>query len=137
MSGILAKDLAFQVISFALDGLSLRQRAIASNIANIDTPGYKAQHVNFEDQLQQVLNSQTDSRVILRITNPNHITYNSSDSGGVHLIHKETSVRNDENNVDADVEMTKLAETTIRYQILAQLAGMKLSTLKNIIRESR
>jgi flagellar basal-body rod protein FlgB len=136
MTGILAKDFAFQAISFALDGLSVRQRAIASNIANVDTPGYKAKQVNFEDQFQRVLDSQLDSRVTLKTTNLNHIAYNSI-SFGVKSIHKETSLRNDENNVDADLEMTKLAETTIRYQTLAQLAGMKLSILKSIVRESR
>jgi flagellar basal-body rod protein FlgB len=38
-------------LSSALDGLSMRQRAIANNIANVNTPNYKAQRVQFEDAL--------------------------------------------------------------------------------------
>ena len=43
-------NLGLRAISIALDGLSMRQRVAANNVANIDTPGFKAQHVSFETQ---------------------------------------------------------------------------------------
>ena len=42
----------FAVLGFALDGLALRQRTIADNIANIDTPGFRATSVDFESVLR-------------------------------------------------------------------------------------
>jgi flagellar basal-body rod protein FlgB len=136
MTGIFTKDLMLRTVSSALDGLSLRQRAIASNIANVDTPGYKAKKVSFEEQLQQTINDSSTSSVALRTTHTNHINYNDL-SGSILITESQTTFRNDGNNVDMDLEMTNLAETTIRYQTLTQLAGKKFTILKNIIRESR
>jgi flagellar basal-body rod protein FlgB len=43
------------VLGFALDGLAARQRTIADNLANIDTPGYRASYVDFESQLRSAV----------------------------------------------------------------------------------
>ena len=45
-------DLTIQAIQTSLDGLAARQRIIAQNVANAETPGYTAQNVNFEDSLR-------------------------------------------------------------------------------------
>ena len=48
-------DMAMRVLQLALDGLSLRQQAISNNIANVDTPGFRASEVSFEGQLRRLL----------------------------------------------------------------------------------
>ena len=136
MAGIFTKSMVLRTVSTALDGLSLRQQAIASNIANVDTPGYKAKKVSFEEQLGQALNGFSNSNVALSTTDMNHID-NDTSSGSILFTESQTIFRNDGNSVDMDLEMTNLAETTLRYQTLTQLAGKKYAFLKNIIRESR
>ncbi len=48
-------DLTMQAIQTSLDGLAARQRIIAQNLANSETPGYLAQNVNFEDSLRSAM----------------------------------------------------------------------------------
>ena len=131
-------DLALHAVSFALDGLSLRQRVTAQNIANVDTPGYKALQVDFETQLNRVLRGQSDDRFPIATTDGQHISNQlSSETELIDIERRASNLRNDGNNVDIDVEMTMLAETVLRYQALTQLAGSKLSLLKNIVSETR
>ncbi len=132
-------DIGFRAISTALDGLSMRQRVTGNNIANIDTPGYKAQFVKFEDQLKRALKTNNDRRnLALTNTTSGHLKFN--ESPGSQLIEigsNNNDLRNDANNVDIDLEMTNLAETTLRYQALTQLTTNKLGLLKNIVRGGR
>jgi flagellar basal-body rod protein FlgB len=131
-------DMALRAASFALDGLSLRQRVTANNIANVDTPNYKAQLVSFEDQLQNVLSSETDPGLAVETTHNKHLGYRPVSSNSFISINQRNSeLRNDGNNVDIDIEMTALAETSLRYQALTKLAGSKLALLKTIIRDSQ
>ncbi len=139
MTEPISNNTALHALSFALDGLSMRQKATAHNIANVDTPGYKAHFVSFETQLQQALHGDEATTFSLNITDTGHIDPSgaTSKSTAITVDHDNNQLRNDGNNVDIDLEMTNLAETTIRYQTLTQLAGMKLSLLKSIIREGR
>jgi flagellar basal-body rod protein FlgB len=52
MPNLIRNDYAFGAITKALDGLSLRSKAITNNVANIDTPGFKSAEVTFEQELQ-------------------------------------------------------------------------------------
>lgn len=138
MTNPISNDLTLRTLRFALDGLSVRQKATAHNIANDDTPGYKAQHVSFEDQLQRALQTDAEGNLALEVTNSAHLDLTgSTKSAAIEIEHETNTLRNDENNVDIDLEMTNLAETTIRYQALSQISGMKFSLLKSIIREGR
>jgi flagellar basal-body rod protein FlgB len=138
MSAPILNDLTLRAVSFALDGLSLRQRVTAQNIANVDTPGYKAQHVSFETQLARALHGESDAQFALAVTDDQHLGgQTASGTEAISVDQRVSDLRNDANNVDIDVEMTTLAETTLRYQALAQLAGSKLSILKSIVRDIR
>jgi len=138
MSGIV-NDPTFKVVSYALDGLSMRQKAIANNVANVDTPNYKAERVTFESQLQAAVRHGTDNGGLsLKTTNARHMGFGAAFSPApIRITRQNNTMRNDDNSVDIDMEMTNLAETTLRYQALSQLAGMKITLIKNIIRESR
>ena len=60
MSQPIFGDWGLRALYLGLDGLAMRQRATANNIANVDTPNYKAERVHFEAQLQRAL--QGDAR---------------------------------------------------------------------------
>jgi flagellar basal-body rod protein FlgB len=125
---------SFAVARQALDGLSQRQDAIASNVANVDTPGYRRREVTFEDTLAQQVNM---SSAALRTTDPRHIASRGSTSpgdGGAVRERDVVSSRNDANDVSIDEEMLLLAETQLRYQALTQGVGRRLTTLRTVIR---
>ncbi|MBI2767316.1 MAG: flagellar basal body rod protein FlgB [Chloroflexi bacterium] len=116
-----------------LSGLSQRQQAISNNIANIDTPGYTAQEVPFEQELRRAIGQ---GGAKLATTNPGHIATGGTSKNQLGLQQAQllTSARRDGNNVDIDAQMVTLSETSMRYQAASSLLSTKLATLKNVIR---
>ncbi len=130
MEGIL-NSRGMRLLTGALDGLSQRQTAISTNIANAETPGYQRQTVQFEDRLRQAMGSAP-----LATTDPGHMAMASHQSSSLAArpdAARMLSSRNDANNVDIEQEMTDLAETTIRYYAVADVLRSKLTTLRNVI----
>ncbi len=135
MSNLLAGDSRIGTLHQALTGLVRRQQALAANIANVDTPGYKRTDVPFEAALRagSGLGSQ------LTTTDPRHIA--TTPSGGGSLLDsvlgtvsgRTRALRNDGNDVDIDYEMTQLAETSLRYELLTQATAQRFATLKDIV----
>lgn len=112
-----------------LDGLSLRQQAISRNLANVDTPGYQAETINFEDTLKHLVSQ--DGSLALETTNISHMLPASQETTGFSIVHRQGgSFRADQNNVDVDVEMTDMSETGIQYQAVSQTVSQKLLLLK-------
>ncbi len=130
MSDSLFADNAMRAAKTALDGLSLRQQAISRNLANIDTPGYHAQTVNFEDTLKQMLNQ--SGSLQMETTNDAHQT-SAEQQGNFSLSPRQGgSFRADQNNVDIDTEMMDMSETGIQYQAVSQVVSQKLLLLKTL-----
>ncbi|MHB0877391.1 MAG: flagellar basal body rod protein FlgB [Anaerolineae bacterium] len=124
-------DSAIRTLRTALNGLSMRQRATADNIANLNTPGYKAARVSFEDSLQRQLR---DSVSLSSSTNAATRLANTTDEVDISVTRDtSTSMRADGNNVDLDNEMARLAETVINYNTVSELVSIKLSILKSVI----
>ena len=131
----------------ALGGLQQRQQAIADNIANVDTPNYRAKAVTFEEALQAELAGRPTSsprlvRLGLDATDARHIAVEPVVGGAVAArpVTFETpdgTLRNDGNTVDVDREMSKLAETTILYNAIGQMTASKLGLLRSAINEGR
>lgn len=118
--------------------MSLRARkaeAISSNIANIDTPGYKARQVTFMDQLQEVL-GESDSLPLMR-THKGHLPVSRTPAEVEPLMQtQESSLAGfDRNTVDLDHEMAALAENNMNYNAAVQMLHKKLNILKNAIVE--
>lgn len=123
----------------ALDALALRQQVTASNIANADTPGFRASQVRFEDILQRALATRPGELSLLR-TNPRHLLAGGIDAAQVEpqvveLSH--TRLRNDGNNVDIDREMGLLAETTLRYNAVTEALARRLAMQRLIASDGR
>lgn len=104
------------ILDKAADASWMREEAISNNIANVSTPGYKRQDVDFESVLQRELgNSQytyLDKKVRdIDLSELNVSAYTDSSA---------YSYRLDENNVDIDTENVELASEQIRYQALTE-----------------
>ena len=123
------------ILQKALDGYSRRNRAIASNISNINTPGYKAQSVRFEEELADAMQG---SRVGGTLTNPRHMPLVEEDSVG-RTAPESSEGTADElasgvNNVDIDHEMAELAKNQIRFKFAAKLLGQTFKGIQQSIR---
>ncbi|GAP07867.1 flagellar basal-body rod protein FlgB [Anaerolinea thermolimosa] len=123
-------DQALDVARRALDGLSLRQQVISRNLANVDTPGYQAQQVDFESALKRALNK--TKSLPLTTTSHTHLASPTSSIGYQVSARPGGSFRADQNNVDIDVELTEMSEAGIAYQAITQSVSKKLQLLKTI-----
>ena len=132
MSDSHLSDISSRTAKLALDGLSLRQQAISRNLANIDTPGFKAQTVNFQETLTRMVDK--GNLLPLTITDESHLTTAASETGFSLMMRPGGSSRADENNVDVDVEMTDISETGVQYQAVEQAISKKLMLLKTLAR---
>jgi len=137
IDGIISSEI-YQILEKSLNASSLQQQMTSNNIANVNTPGYKRSEVVFQSKLDQVLNGAEKSYLPLAVTNKNHISFMPQmtiESVNPEIItNTETSSRNDGNNVDIDIEMSKMAENTAYYSTLAQLTSMKLGMLRDVIK---
>jgi flagellar basal-body rod protein FlgB len=130
MSDSLFSDIAMRASKAALDGLSMRQQAISRNLANVDTPGYQAETVNFEDTLKHLVDR--DGSLPMETTNGAHLTSPSHDARFSLDMRPGGTFRADQNNVDPDVELTDMSETGIQYQAVSQAVSQKLLLLKSL-----
>lgn len=127
-------------IGQALNGLATRQRVISNNVANVDTPGFKASQVSFEDQLQGAINRNEQSLVTMVVDNPLHITTDPATVQDVQpkiTTSTNTTNRVDGNNVDIDKQMVELADTTLNYNALVQVISARLALTRYIVNEGR
>ncbi len=125
-------DSATRVAKTALDGLSLRQQAISRNLSNIDTPGYQAQTVNFQETLKRL--TQKNGSLALKLTNGAHLATINQQVGFSTATRTGGTMRADMNNVDVDVEMTDMSEAGVQYQAVSQAISKKLLLLKSLAR---
>jgi flagellar basal-body rod protein FlgB len=109
----------------AMSGLAARQRAIANNVANVDTPGFKATEVRFEDALKTAINRGKGTPGADQASLNADVTRAS-------LVYA-TSARADGNNVDIDREMEMLSEANLNYSALTQAMQTRIGILRNVI----
>ncbi len=130
MSDSLFSDNAIRAAKLALDGLSFKQGVISNNIANIDTPGYRAQEIDFDNVMKRALLN-TGTMNIAR-THSNHLGVTSGKSIFRAQEAPGGTARADGNNVDIDNELLEMSVTGIQYQAVSQELSKKLSLLKTI-----
>lgn len=107
----------------ALSRTAERHSLLTTNLANLNTPGYKRQDLDFSITLDEETGKATARlEEFRRATNPN------SD---------DTSIRTDGNNVDLEKEVMSIAETELRYQALADFTSQYFGNLRSVIREGR
>lgn len=133
MTDPLLNDKAIQSASYALDGLAKRQGVIADNLANIDTPGYRAKNVEFESALRAAV-AGGDNELKLAQTASGHLASPAAAAPAMQVKSRVGgALRADGNSVDIDVELTQMSETGIRYMALSQTISKKFLLMKTII----
>lgn len=118
----------------SLDTGALQHKVLTSNIANIDTPNYKAFEVVMEDELRK--NSSTAEALKLVRTQPQHLAGRRPFSDNLKIKAADpppVNLRADGNTVDLEKAMGKLAENTILYRTAAQIIKKKFQGLINSI----
>ena len=126
---------AISVLQKSLNRASMRHRVITSNIANIDTPNYKAFEVVMEDVRPQKGGFSKSLELVL--TESQHLNGRRQASNQVKIKASQPppfNLRADGNTVDLDRTMGKLAENTIMYRTAALLIRRKFQGLKNVIK---
>jgi flagellar basal-body rod protein FlgB len=109
----------------AMSGLAARQRTIANNVANADTPNFKASEVRFEDALKSAISRGHGSSA----TDQSSLNRSISRSS----LLDATSTRADGNNVDIEREMELLGEANLNYSALTQVMSSRIGILRNVI----
>ncbi|MBI3368440.1 MAG: flagellar basal body rod protein FlgB [Burkholderiales bacterium] len=116
-----------QAIDFQAQALGLRaerQRLIASNIANADTPGYQAREMDFSKALREATGQQAGSTASLQAasgtlaaTNAGHLSTAGGARGDDQLLYATSAQNNlDRNTVDLDRERAAFADNSIKYE---------------------
>lgn len=123
-------NVSYGLLKKALDTAALRQETISSNVANVNTPGYKVNKVEFESYLTDALEGTGLSR-----TNEAHMNHGGT-SGLDPTIQKRTntSVKDNGNNVDIDFEMSELAANNIYYDAVVSQVNAKYDMMRTILK---
>jgi flagellar basal-body rod protein FlgB len=100
-----------------MDVLAARQKVVASNVANVDTPGYHTQDVDFQSEFNSLLSGASQGPAAHDVTG--------------------LKVKNDGNNVDLDREARLLSENSIRFSVASNLMKTQLRVLKTAIHEGQ
>ncbi len=129
----LFQDPTLQAMGPYMSRLSKRHQIVASNLANIDTPGYKTKDVSFHATIQELVN---ETRMPQRTSKPEHGQGGLPGFSGAQPYEVPGLVsRMDQNNVDLDKELMKLSETSFGYSMMAEILKGKFRTLAISINE--
>jgi len=115
-----------------LDVNSARHRAVAGNITNVSTPGYKRKYVDFDLEMKKLLSSKP--AITLETTHSNHISGKKNSKNPSVMTDHSDSNNNGVNNIDIDQEMGELSENQIIYTTAARLLANKFQGIKGAIR---
>jgi flagellar basal-body rod protein FlgB len=97
-----------------MDLLSVRQKMVASNIANADTPGYRTKDIDFQSEFLK------------------------ASGGAPHATEvNDLPMKNDGNNVSLDREARLLAENALRFQLASQLMKSQIRAVRSAIQEGK
>jgi len=105
-------DPTMDVVYKAMQGLATRQRATADNIANVETPGYKATKVDFESSLRKA------------------ITIGEPDAATPSIVKSTEPNGPNDNNVNLDDETVSSIDTNLKYQTMVEAMNAKFRLLK-------
>ena len=122
----------------ALSLRSQRQELLASNIANADTPNYKARDIDFASALQGVLARTTPPANAMASTAPAHFATGAAGGdylpNGTPILYRSAAQASADNNtVDMDVERNQFADNALRYEAAVTMLNMQIKGLLTAI----
>ena len=122
------------ILDKAADASWMRENALANNISNIDTPGYKRRDVNFQSVSQRELGSAASGSESLR----KEVRRLNRDLGCLDVSpytdSANYSYRLDKNNVDVDTEHVELASEQLRYELITTAINGSFSWAKVVLK---
>ena len=135
----LGNEKVFPLLRTAMDAASMRHQVLSANLANIDTPGYKARDLDFEGVLNEFENQQkmmptqrSDNNRSLPPAQPlNFKDFIDEDESN------NLTERFDGNNVDLDKQVANLATTRGRFQLATMFTMGRTRLINEIIQQTR
>lgn len=129
-------DKTTDALGSSIDFRSLRQNVTAANIANAETPGYKAKVVDFEDALARAIDLEGWTKDVTTdkdhfLIGPGAISKARADV----YDNPDVNVSNDGNTVDMEREMAALQENSILYKAALNLINKKLGAIRYAVTE--
>jgi flagellar basal-body rod protein FlgB len=106
------------LIRTLLDAAVARHKVIAKNLANSDTPGYRAKELRFSRELEQAIKSGEAP---------------ASRDGAFETVDRDTPVKHDGNSVDFEREVSEMGENALTYQTLVTLVALKTNMMRSAI----
>lgn len=132
-------DRTMRLLQRSLDLRSARQRVIASNLANEETPGYRASELTFMDQLRSAHKGRPP--IVMTATQFRHFGVHGQQ--GVQAVAGKLGevpagdLPLDANSVNLELEMAKLSENAMQYNAAATILAKKFQGLLSAIRDAR
>lgn len=125
---------SWNMMERSLDASTLRQKVVANNIANVDTPNFKRSDVVFEELLQEQMNANTPSIDGFR-TDPRHFVIGKSTKlpNSEVKTDNSTAINNNLNNVDMDYEMSLMAKNQLKYNTMIQQMNSDFKKMRTVI----
>jgi flagellar basal-body rod protein FlgB len=114
-------DVTLEGIGKALTLHQRRHQVLASNLANVETPGFRAKEMDFKAALRDAF------------AEPGEQTGQSSNAISAVIEDPEGPMRSDGNSVDVDLQMAKLASNSSRFNTLAKVLGKRFALLRQAI----
>ena len=127
-------DKGFELHAQGMQLRAQRAEVIAGNIANADTPGYKAKGMDFRKAMQQATQQQ---QMGMNKTNAKHFDVRTEINNNVAFRIPDQPDTGDGNTVDVQVERNLYLENSLEYQAGVQFLNGKISALKNVISGGR
>ena len=115
----------FPALEDLLSWASKRQQALGANLANMDTPGYRAKDYSFEQELASIDLASTSSK---------HIAP-QDDQASARLYEVDSKAKPNGNNVDLEREMSEITKNGLQYITLLQYLNQKIRTLRSAIND--
>lgn len=131
-------DKTLEALATSLNFRQMRQELISSNVANAETPGYRAKRLHFEEALARALD--VDGEMAMNTNDEKHFDVGSGGFANLEPVIEEDVngiVSEDGNNVDRDKELALMAENEILYDTTVQLLNKKLALMKYAIQSER
>ena len=124
-------DKTTDALAASLNFRQIRQNVVSSNIANAETPGYKAKVMDFEDALARAIDLEGINKEVA--SDPEHFAMGTGSIERARADiydNPEGNVANDQNTVDLEREMATLQENSILYKAALQLMNKKLGAMR-------
>lgn len=114
------------ILERLLQQTTARHRVLASNIANVDTPNYRARDVTFDQTL--------GNEMRIAATNPKHLQPASPSGGSTQVTGEEALSWADQNSVEMDQEVAKMTQNAMLYEAGVALLKKRIQMFKNALK---